>query len=717
VILMGAAPSPLDYAVPAGWNAPPGTWVVAPLGPRKLVGLVWEADSWPGRTVPDSRLRPLAEVLAVPPVPATTRRFLEWVAHYYLAPPGTVLRMTAPVSGIFEPERFDRQLRRSPHPPTDLSPRRRAAWEALGAWQGSAADLTRATGVSPAMLRALTGAGAVIEEAVTRDAPFPCPEPDHAPPALSADQADAVARLRALLAGQPPLPPVLLEGVTGSGKTEVYSEAIADVLRGDGQVLVLLPEIALTSQWLKRFTTRFGCAPVAWHSDLNAPQRRRAWKAIATGQARVVVGARSALFLPYPALRLIVVDEEHETSFKQDDGVGYHARDAAVMRARLEGCGLVLASATPSLESVYNADQGRYAHIGLPARFGGASLPRVTAIDLRRQPPPAGHWLSAPLVDAVSQTIAAGEQALLFLNRRGYAPVTLCRTCGTRITCPQCAAWLVEHRLTRRLHCHHCAFAMPVPRACPSCGSTDSLVACGPGVERVAEEAQRVLPQARTVVVTSDTLYTPARVEAFIAEVESGAVDLIIGTQLVAKGHHFPKLTLVGVVDADLGLGGGDLRAAERTFQQITQVAGRAGRAERPGRVLLQTHAPEQPVMQALIAADTARFRAAELAARARHQMPPYGRLAALILSGGDPDEVGAVAQALARCAPQGAGIAVLGPAPAPLALLRGRHRMRLLLKADRGTNVPGLLRDWLARGPQPRGVHIAVDVDPQSFL
>jgi primosomal protein N' (replication factor Y) len=509
----------------------------------------------------------------------------------------------------------------------------------------------------------------------------------------------------------------VLDGVTGSGKTEVYFAAIAAALARGRQVLVLLPEIALSSQWLERFTRRFGALPVEWHSDLSHVTRRNAWRAVAEGTARVVVGARSALFLPFADLGLIIVDEEQDASFKQEDGVIYHARDMAVVRASLAGIPIVLASATPSLETTINVQQGRYARLHLPARHGSAGLPEIRVIDLRKARPERQRFLSPPLVAALGETLAAGEQAMLFLNRRGYAPLTLCRTCGHRLQCPNCTAWLVEHRFTATLQCHHCGHSEPVPPFCPSCGAAHSFAACGPGVERLSEEMTARFPTARLAVMASDTLTGPHAIAAVMESIEQHRIDVLIGTQVVAKGHHFPLLTLVGVVDADLGLNGGDLRAAERTFQLLQQVSGRAGRADRPGVVYLQTWMPEHPVMRALISDDRDRFLATEAEARQEQGLPPFGRLAALIISAPDEDSADFTARAFARTAPQMPGVETFGPAPAPLAVLRSRHRRRFLVKAKRSVNLQAVLRQWLGRVKVGSTVRVQVDIDPYSFL
>jgi primosomal protein N' (replication factor Y) (superfamily II helicase) len=603
-----------------------------------------------------------------------------------------------------------------PLPDARLTEARRRVLAALGEGPRTTASLARDVGVSPGVVRGMADAGLLLPTSMAAGPAFIPPDPAHPGPVLSPAQAAAAADLRASVAARA-FSVTLLDGVTGSGKTEVYLEAVAECVGGGRQALVLLPEIALSSQWLERFAARFGVLPAVWHSDLSSRTRRVTWRAVAAGEAQVVVGARSALFLPFPSLGLVVVDEEHETAFKQEEGVVYHARDMAVVRARLCEAAAVLASATPSLETVANVEAGRYRRLHLPARHGGASLPEIQLVDLRFAPPERGHFLAPPLVAAVQDTLARGEQAMLFLNRRGYAPLTLCRACGHRMQCPNCTAWLVEHRARRQLQCHHCGHAIPIPPACPACGAAHSLTPVGPGVERITEEARAAFPEARILVMASDTLSGPHAAAEAGRAITAREVDLIIGTQIVAKGWHFPHLTLVGVVDADLGLAGGDLRAAERTVQLLHQVSGRAGRAEAPGRVLLQTFSPEHPVMQALKLGDLERFMASEAAQRRPGNWPPYGRLAALIVSADTAEAADLTARDLGLAAPRGEGLVVLGPAPAPLALLRGRHRRRLLLKTRRDVAVQTLLRDWLAQVPVRGGVRVDVDVDPVSFL
>jgi primosomal protein N' (replication factor Y) len=716
VVLLNAALGPLDYRIPHGMAVGPGSIVLAPLGPRQLTGVVWEPERLETEEVGDNRLRPLAAAYDLPPLKEPLRRLIEWTADYYLAPIAAVLRMTLASASALDGARTVTEYRATGLVPERLTPQRGQALERIAERQGLVRELALAADVSDTVIRGLVKAGAIEAVEVSVDDPFPAPDPDHGRPQLSEAQRLA-ARQFILAVEQAEFAPFLLDGVTGSGKTEVYFEAVAEAIRMGRQTLVLLPEIALTEPFLKRFAARFGCEPVAWHSGLRQSQRRRAWRAIATGDARVVVGARSALFLPYRDLGLIVVDEAHETSFKQEDGVQYHARDVAVMRAKLEKVPVILASATPAIESRQMAEIGVYKEIRLPDRYGAAQLPEIAAIDLIQDPPPRGRWLAPTLVRELEANLERGEQSLLFLNRRGYAPLTLCRHCGHRFQCPNCTAWMVEHRLVHRLACHHCGHMMPPPRACPECEEVDSLVACGPGVERIADEVKALFPEARTAIVTSDTIWSPAKAAEFVGRMESGAIDIVIGTQLVTKGYHFPNLTLVGVVDADLGLQGGDLRAAERSFQQIMQVSGRAGRGAKPGRVYVQTHDPAAPVIGALVSGDVEGFYAAETEARREAAMPPFGRLAGIIVSSEDLAEATETARLIGRSAPQVDQMAVFGPAPAPLAMLRGRHRQRLLVHAARSLDVQDVIRDWLGKLDWPRGVRVAVDVDPYSFL
>ncbi|QQV78377.1 primosomal protein N' [Sphingomonas aliaeris] len=717
VLVMNSALGPLDYRVPHGMAVEPGSIVVAPLGPRQLMGVVWEADRMPSDAeVGDNRLRNLMGVIDTPPIAKPLRRLVEWTADYYLAPPAAVVRMAMPSNSALEGTKTITEYRATGEVPARLTPQREQALERIGVRQGLIRELAAVADVSDAVIRGLVKAGALEAVQVDIDSPYPMPDPKFAQPALSPDQRAAASVLVANVAAHE-FQPTLLDGVTGSGKTEVYFEAVAEAIRQGRQTLVLLPEIALTEPFLQRFTARFGCAPVAWHSGLRQSERRRAWRAIATGQALVTVGARSALFLPYANLGLIVIDEAHETSFKQEDGVHYHARDVAVMRGKFERVPVILASATPAIETRQQVASGRYAELKLPGRWGAAEMPAIEAIDLIQDPPERGRWIAPRLVKAMGETLERREQVLLFLNRRGYAPLTLCRTCGHRFQCPNCTAWMVEHRLIAHITCHHCGHAEPTPRACPECANEDTLVAVGPGVERIADEVKLLFPEAKTAVVTSDTIWSPAKAAEFVARMEAHDIDIVVGTQLITKGYHFPNLTLVGVIDADLGLNGGDLRASERTFQQIMQVAGRAGRGEKPGHVYIQTHSPDAPVMRALITGDADAFYAAETESRREANAPPFGRFAGIVVSSEDKAAAYETALAIGRSAPQVEGMEVYGPAPAPLAMLRGRHRFRLLVHARRALDVQDVIRAWLGQLDWPGKVRVAVDVDPYSFV
>ncbi len=726
VLLPLPLPAALNYRAINGEAPPePGQFVRVNLGPRRLIGVAWE-DSGEGGEVPEERLRPIVEVLPTPPLPAELRRFIDWVAQYTLAPPGMVLRMAMSIEAALLPPTPRRVcaiteagVAALAEPPgKTLTQARRRVLDLMREMPAeTAAETARRAGVGAAVVRGIIAMGLAAEYLAPPAVPrIEAPDWRAAGPTLSPAQARAAKRIveRVESGG---FSVTVLDGVTGSGKTEAYFAAIAAALARGQQVLVLLPEIALSAQWLRRFRRRFGVNPAEWHSDIGQTQRRDTWRALADGRARVVVGARSALFLPLPELGLIVVDEEHDPSFKQEDGVCYQARDMAVLRASLAQIPIVLVSATPSLETVVNVSRGRYDRVHLPERHAAASLPDVSLVDMRKEHLPPGRFLSPPLVAALEETLADGEQALLFLNRRGYAPLTLCRACGHRFQCPSCTAWLVEHRFTGRLQCHHCGYSTAIPAFCPECLAAATLVPCGPGVERLKEEVAERFPDARVALMVSDLLPGPRAAAELADAMAAHRYDVLIGTQIVAKGHHFPMLTLVGVVDADLGLGGGDLRAAERTYQLLHQVGGRAGRAERPGRVLIQTWMPEQPVMRALAANDRDRFLEAEARQRRDAHLPPFARLAALIVSAPDADSADFAARALARAAPHMPGATVLGPAPAPLAVLRGRHRRRLLVQAERAVNLQAVLREWLAKVRFAGSTRLQVDIDPYSFF
>jgi primosomal protein N' (replication factor Y) (superfamily II helicase) len=706
-----------SYRVPRGLELKTGDVVCVPLGPREVVGVVWAENARPDPRL-HNRLKDVGEKLDVPSLKPELRALVDWVANYTLSARGMVLRMCLRMGDDLGPERVRMGVRLSGPPPQRMTPARRRLINLLsdGLLHGKA-DAAREAGVSIGVVDGLVDEGTLIVEAMPRALAPPSPDPNFAVPEFSRQQRTAVDSMRALAANGT-FHVALLDGVTGSGKTEVYFEAVAEVIRRGKQSLILMPEIALTGQFLDRFARRFGVQPLEWHSELTPRTRQRNWAAIASGEAPVVVGARSALFMPYADLGLIVVDEEHDQAYKQDDGAHYHARDMAVVRAHIAKIPIVLASATPSVETEVNARKGRYQRILLPSRFGGQHMPHIEAIDLRRYAPPRGRFISPLLAEQIRFAFERREQALLFLNRRGYAPLTLCRACGHRFACTICDAWLVDHRFRQRLVCHHCGFSMPRPHLCPNCAAEESLVAVGPGVERLQEEAAALFPDARTMVLSSDLITSIETMRSELNEIAQGRVDIIIGTQLVAKGHHFPRLNLVGVVDADLGLSNGDPRAAERTWQLLNQVIGRAGRDQGRGVGYLQTHQVEHPVMKALVACDREAFYSSEIEMREKSGYPPFGRLASLIVSAGDRPTAEGFARKLAAMAPIDERIKVLGPAEAPLAVIKGRYRFRLLVKSQRNVDLSEYLREWLAAGPKTKGnLKLEIDVDPQSFL
>jgi primosomal protein N' (replication factor Y) (superfamily II helicase) len=701
----------LDYLLAAEDAPTRGLAVMVDVGGRKRIGIVWGKPAG----IEARKLKKANALCGRPSLPLDLCDFIDWLAAYTLAPPGLVLAMALRNPEALNPPkpRLAYAIGSAEQKPTKA--RARVLAVAADGLARTAVDLAAEAGVGGSVVKGLIQSGGLKTVCLPEFPPQPVPDPDFAETVLNPEQAIAAASILADVKAQA-FKVSLLDGITGSGKTETYFEAVAEALRGGRQALILLPEIALTVQFLDRFAARFGARPAEWHSELSARERRRIWRAVGTGEVKAVVGARSALFLPFEKLGLIVVDEEHEQAYKQEEGVIYHARDMAVIRGKIASCPVILASATPSLESFVNAESGRYAHLKLTQRHGVAELPKVELIDLRKGHGDPGTYLSPPLRDALKNTLAAGEQAMLFLNRRGFAPLTLCESCGHKFTCRHCSAWLVEHRKRGTLVCHHCGFEMKIPDACPTCGEKH-LIACGPGVERIAEEFQILFPEVRAKIASSDTLDGPNAMQTAIRAMQKREIDVLIGTQVIAKGHHFPHLTLVGVIDGDLGGSDGDPRARERTFQLLHQVSGRAGRAEHPGTVLIQTRNPADAVMQALVKQDRDAFYRQEMMYREKAGAPPFGRLAAIILSGLKSDEVRETGRVLARTAPNVRGVKVWGPAPAFYALLRGLARERLLVQADKSVNIQAYLHAWLNKVKLSRSVRLTVDVDPVSFF
>ncbi|MCK0198068.1 primosomal protein N' [Ancylobacter sp. 6x-1] len=720
VLLPLAVGTAYSYRVPEGLEVAPGDIVVVPLGPRNMLGCVWPDPGAPGerKTIDEARLKAIIRRYDVRPLQPDLMALIQWIADYTVTPPGMVLRLALRHDETAHLGRERTGVRLTEKRPARATAARQRVITALSdGLLRAKAEAAKDAGVSASVVDGLVDEGVLETLVIPPEPAAGVPDPAHAAPDLAPAQAEAAHVLRAAVSART-FRVHLLDGVTGSGKTETYFEAVAEAIRQGRQTLILMPEIALTQAFLDRFASRFGVRPAEWHSAVSSRRRARLFRAVADGEVRVVAGARSALFLPFRDLGLVIVDEEHDTAYKQEDGVHYHARDMAVVRGRFCNAPVVLASATPSLETEVNARRGRYQRLSLPTRFSGALVPRLEPIDLRREGPAKGRWIAPRLAEEMGKTLESGGQALLFLNRRGYAPLTLCRACGHRIRCPSCSSWLVEHRFRRRLECHQCGYAMPVPSECPSCHEPNSLIPCGPGVERLQEEVQALLPTARTQVLSSDLAGGVERLRAELDAVTQGEVDVVIGTQLVAKGHNFPGLAMVGVVDADVGLGYGDPRAAERTFQLLHQVAGRAGRAHIAGRAYLQTYMPEHPVMQALVAGDRDAFYDREIAEREEARLPPFARFCALIVSGPDPHAAQAYARALAACSPFTPDVRVLGPAEAPLAMVRGRHRFRLLARSARGFDLSAYVRAWMEGAPRAGStIKVEIDIDPQSFV
>lgn len=708
-----AVDGPYSYRVPAGMAVSRGSIVSVPLGPRLVLGVVWGA---PKDMVAHNRLRDIAHAYDVPPLSEELLKLVEWVARYTLAAPGQVLRAVLRSTEALDAPRPVLAFRRTRIEPDKLTPARLRVLEVLMddmAWPRAA--LLEAAGVSASVVEGLERVGAIERLELPAPPIVEPPNPEAAVATLSAGQQQALEQILALDAQQ--FGVALLDGVTGGGKTEVFFEAVADTLRAGRQALILLPEIALTNSFINRFTKRFGTRPAEWHSDMTPVQRAKVWRGVLDGTVRAVVGARSALFLPFRELGMLVLDEEHDGAYKQADGITYHARDMAVVRAHLSNARVILSSATPSVETRNNANGGRYAHVLLTSRYAEAAMPNITTIDMRIDGPEKGSWIAPLLAREVFGALDRGEQALLFLNRRGYAPLTLCRSCGHQYQCPDCSAWMVEHRFRGVLMCHHCGHEVRTPTVCGECGAADALIAVGPGIERVAEEAAARFPDARRVILSSD-MGSTAQLKERLAEIERGEFDLIIGTQLVSKGHHFEKLTVVGVLDADLGLAHGDPRAAEKTFQILTQVAGRAGRASRNGKAFLQTYHPDHAVMRAMVSGDREAFYAHELAARESGGLPPFGRLAALIISANEHDVAMGFAKKLLSAAPMAEGVRLFGPADAPIAMVRGRYRVRLLAQSGKDFDLSGYVRFWLASADKVSGnLRVQVDIDPMSFM
>lgn len=707
-----------------------GQIVRVPFGREEQVGVVWKIGK--SSVLDEKKIKSIIEPLNLPLLKPELMQLVEWTAKYNLAFLGLVLKMVLCAKGVFEDPKLNILYKLTGKTLAEAKLKNSdARWrviELLRHAPYSRSEIAKGAGVSQSVIKTLITSGLLAPLEVIKQKEFASPQLDFHKVELTSEQQQAADYLCAKC--EAGFSVTLLDGVTGSGKTEVYFEAASQVLAAGKQVLILVPEISLTTQWLERYEKRFGVKPAKWHSGLSTGERTETWKAVAQNRAKVLVGARSALFLPYADLGLIVIDESHDHSFKQEDVVNYQARDMAVVRAKLENIPIILSTATPDLETVCNVEDGKYGCVRLQSRYAAAELPAIKILDLKKDKPvkwlapndepgtkPKTAWLSPVLCTALEENLHKGEQSMLFLNRRGYAPLLICRDCGHRIQCPNCTAWLTEHRVSGKLICHHCGYNTYTPKTCPECHSESGLTACGPGVERIAEEVRGRFPQARVEVLSSDTTSSFLEVSAVINRMEQGEIDILIGTQILAKGHHFPALTLVGIVDADLGLMGSDLRASEQTFQLLSQVSGRAGRGAKKGTVYLQTLYPDNAVLKALTDNDRSKFLELEKQSRRLLKLPPYGKLAAIIVSGADQQAAERIAANLIKCAPHGEGMTVLGPAPAPIFMLRGKFRYRLLLKTEKNINIQAIMKKWLSMLNIPGNVRIEADIDPYSFM
>ena len=689
----------------------PGTYVRVPLGNKTVTAITWE-------DVPCdlelSKLKPITACFDLPIMQPSLRRTLEKTALYNCASLGNCLKLALPCPTIDQKKKTIVQYVTSPTigKNVTLTPKRQKILTICSddTLPRTRADLIEA-GCSIAVINSLVAAGALMKQDVSYDY-----SRNHKlrpkPPIFTEKQQVALQRIAQEMTTASPR--IVLDGATGSGKTEIYFQQVEAVLQAGRQALILLPEIALSLQIIKRAAARFGIEPTLWHSSMTPAARQQALLHIIHGGASLIIGARSALFLPYKDLALIVVDEAHDASYKQDDGVMYHGRDMAVLRATQEQIPIILATATPSCETVENINNGRYSCITLERRRTQAELPLIHLVAMQQETLPKHHFVSRTVIDAVKTTLDMGKQSLLFLNRRGYAPLMLCRTCGYHHQCPHCSSWLVYHESRNMMQCHHCGFHDGVPTACPECQATkDHLILCGPGVERVYAEVKQHFSDARIEVLSGDT----KGLAKLMTAMQRGDIDIAIGTQLLAKGHHFPHLETVGIIDADAGLAGSDMRAAEKSYQLLHQLAGRAGREKTRGNVYMQTYQSEHPMMQALQHWDRDTFITTELENRKQALMPPYGRLAALIIEGKDERLAANIASHLHQHKPQYHDVLVLGPAPAPMYKLRNKYRHRFLVRAPKAVDVQRIMLNWKALVRVPNSITVKIDIDPINFM
>lgn len=705
-----------------------GSFVRCNVMNRPYIGVVYGiGDS----NLPREKIKNVQEVFP-DSLDITVLQWIQKMSQWTLMTPGAVLRLIVNVPDAFLPPRIESLYSLNPNVKVKMTEARQAVLDAFmsnDAEPMSISDIQNIAKVSSSIIKTMIKNGSLEEtdqrEKQTND--FDYEYQDQGNVQLNQEQqASAEEIASAIKAGG--FSVFLLDGITGSGKTQVYFDSAWRAYSEGKSVLLMMPEIALTAQFMDRFKKRFGASPVVWHSNLTSAKRRDIWRGVLKGKIRIVVGTRSALFLPWQNLGLIVVDEEHDTSYKQEDMGNYHARDMAVLRAKISGFPIVLASATPSAETLQNVALGKYKHLVLKSRFGGAQLPKIETIDLRENRPedyrlasdnpeadPRTGVLSPLLCEEISKSLALHQQVMLFINRRGFAPIVQCKKCGWVATCDDCSIGMTYHKKKGNLLCHICGRISPLPTVCPNCGGTVSMR--GTGLEKVQEEVEAKFHNVRTALVSSDTIMSRQALERLVSKMESGEIDIVIGTQILAKGHHFPNLTLVGVVDADMGLFGTDFRSAEHTFQQLFQVAGRAGRGELPGRVLLQTYQPDHPVLQAICAGDRDSFMEQDMAGRKLAKMPPFGQLIAVIVEAEKEAVLKKYCSDLANAVPNLTGAKIMGPIEAQVYQIRNWYRMRFLVSGDVKANLQPVVQHWLSKVKQPVNVRVKIDVNPQNFM
>ena len=700
-----------------------GTFVSVRVMNRPCVGVVWGiGDS----NLPDEKIRDVS-VVHDAKLNITDLQWIKRMADWTLIPAGMVLRLIINIPDAFLPPRMEALYSFNFDSDTRMTQNRLAVMDAFSSNDNdpmTVSDIQNIAHVSASVVRTMIKNGTLISagEQVKTKQYEPLIYQDSGDIVLNNEQQNAADVIgRAIDNGG--FSVHLLDGITGSGKTQVYFDAAWRAYKKGKAVLLMMPEIALTAQFMSRFESRFGAPPVVWHSNLTAARRRDIWHGVLSGKIKMVVGTRSALFLPWGDLGLIVIDEEHDTSYKQEDMGNYHARDMAILRAKIAGFPVVLASATPAAETIENVNVGKYTRLKLTSRFGGAQMPTITTIDLRENRPTPytandaeqTGFLSAPMCDAISETLATGQQVMLFINRRGFAPIVQCKKCGWTATCPDCSVGMTYHKRVGKLLCHMCGRTAPLTKACPECGTDVSMR--GVGLEKIQEEVNARFPNARTALVSSDIITSRQALERLVHKMENGEIDIVIGTQILAKGHHFPNLTLVGVVDADMGLFGTDFRAAEHTFQQLFQVAGRAGRGSTPGRVLMQTYQPDHPVLTAICSGARDEFMAGDMAGRRAAKMPPYGQLIAIIVEGEREATLMKYCNDLAAAAPTLNGAKIMGPIAAQIYQIRNWYRMRFLVAGGATAALQPAVAHWLGKVKQPANIRVKIDVNPINFM